>query len=1331
MSIIITIGGQVWPCVAGTLNITESLGGRSTCEFTVLREDAASPPVGAEVTVGDGAYLVFAGTIDEVERFTLGGSAAVESRIRCTDYAHILDRRLAGEYCWSGQRAGDLVRTICAQSLSDEGIGLDFVQDGPVVENFAIVYPTVAEAVTRLAEIAHYYWYVDYYRQLHFFSPETYDCPFSIGDGSRNFRSLTLRLTREEYANFVVVKLAQYVRSESETFHGDGSARTFTVGYPIAAEPEITLNGAPQTVGVAGVDTGKDWYWSAGSRDIQQDSGGTLLEPSDTLVVNYQGVDQTVVAAENAAEIAARQAVEGGSGRYEILRESGDQTTRTQGEQLAAAILDRLDAIPAVAKFESDGAVEPLITAVRVGQRISIGVTGYAPAASYLIRTIRIQDLPGTQYLKYEIEAVNGPLVGDAYDFFRDLAGGGGSMMAISGDGGTPAMPDAPNVTPVTSGDNRVRIVYQPYMSTNRWGFAGSVTFHTNADDYAVSLGIDINAESDHAGVRLLGSIAAPSAGQGDVTVMWYTDLWDLPVYPTETWTLAFRAYNRDGKQTPDPPTVGSLVVEGATQAGGGGGTSSPAPNVSAAVVANQGYDATWEAILIAWLVQQPSSSLTNWRGFRIIMERSDDPGNYYDMTGLIPADRALNGQFGSGPDPIRIEKADFPTGTISCAFRIVSENAAGQPQIITSEVWNAAFTPVNSPLMISPPPGATPNFTIPPQPTAVTIAESSRTLNSTDNQTYAMVTVTPAWPGGGTDADRVAWWLSEDNGATYGFRGFVHSTGPFSFPQLVYVGGKTIKVKVLACRGVQTPNESSATASNPLAMSGHSQPAATLVSAASVGSIKFMTNADGIQRWGVEYIQWTNPSSVADPHFFHSQVCITRGTWNGSTFTPMPTSQGHEGIERPIDEAWKTGETHVCRNTTGWAIPAASSPYQDFRLRIFCYDRSHVYKGNPATDGVLQTSCWSGGSQAILTPGQGSGMIRMDRAAGDSLGAGIVVAERFYEESTPKLQIAATHKLLSNSDFALGLGGWFTGGSPAITATPGEVRSGVNAVKGTGFWHISQVFTARPGDRVYAEAWVKALAGATQTAYMAVSAEDASENWLSWILAAGVTPANASDWYKLSGSGVCPSNTAYVRFYAFLATSSPTPESGTWACDDARCEVQQQETVGQSGGYTTELLVGTHLGGDTITAGLRAKRSDGLTTDVRDWGITLTEPGGVQIGRLRALDASGDYYPELTLRRESDANFITILHPSYLSMVGGSGYGSIALMSDNLLGPGIWMWSGALGDPPAITFNDQQVLTVRQPAIANLSGGATLSDVISKVNAILAMLRTHGLIAT
>ena len=57
--------------------------------------------------------------------------------------------------------------------------------------------------------------------------------------------------------------------------------------------------------------------------------------------------------------------------------------------------------------------------------------------------------------------------------------------------------------------------------------------------------------------------------------------------------------------------------------------------------------------------------------------------------------------------------------------------------------------------------------------------------------------------------------------------------------------------------------------------------------------------------------------------------------------------------------------------------------------------------------------------------------------------------------------------------------------------------------------------------------------------------------------------------------------------------------------------------------------------------------------------------------------------------------------------------------------GDGIPYFDGGLG------IDEVQVLTSQQPSIAALSGSPTTADIVSKINEIIIMLRTHGLIAS
>lgn len=76
----------------------------------------------------------------------------------------------------------------------------------------------------------------------------------------------------------------------SQNFTGDGQSKTWNVANPVAGVPTITVNGQAQTVGIQGVDTGKQFYYQLNSTAITQDNSGTTLRKDiDTLGVAYLG----------------------------------------------------------------------------------------------------------------------------------------------------------------------------------------------------------------------------------------------------------------------------------------------------------------------------------------------------------------------------------------------------------------------------------------------------------------------------------------------------------------------------------------------------------------------------------------------------------------------------------------------------------------------------------------------------------------------------------------------------------------------------------------------------------------------------------------------------------------------------------------------------------------------------------------------------------------------------------------------------------------------------------------------------------------------------------
>lgn len=103
-------------------------------------------------------------------------------------------------------------------------------------------------------------------------------------------QNLKLTTSGDLYRNRQILTNVTDTGIFSERRTGDGSTRTWNVSNPIVAPPTITLNGQAVTIGVKGVDTGKQFYYQLNSTTITQDSSQVILEKDiDTLAISYTG----------------------------------------------------------------------------------------------------------------------------------------------------------------------------------------------------------------------------------------------------------------------------------------------------------------------------------------------------------------------------------------------------------------------------------------------------------------------------------------------------------------------------------------------------------------------------------------------------------------------------------------------------------------------------------------------------------------------------------------------------------------------------------------------------------------------------------------------------------------------------------------------------------------------------------------------------------------------------------------------------------------------------------------------------------------------------------
>lgn len=183
---IVTIGGSTVTSQVrlGSVRIDDVLNETpNTAEFLF---DGSAPTIGAEVKIGLGtvstADLLFAGVIVSIEQAYEGKAVNPVWQVSCQDYTFTLNQaRPFG--IWSATSA-----TTIAQSLiTSYAAGFTSAGVQSSLASVSIVFngsEDLATCLTRLATLAGAYWYVDYAKDLHFFTSEAAGSPDTVGDQS-------------------------------------------------------------------------------------------------------------------------------------------------------------------------------------------------------------------------------------------------------------------------------------------------------------------------------------------------------------------------------------------------------------------------------------------------------------------------------------------------------------------------------------------------------------------------------------------------------------------------------------------------------------------------------------------------------------------------------------------------------------------------------------------------------------------------------------------------------------------------------------------------------------------------------------------------------------------------------------------------------------------------------------------------------------------------------------------------------------------------------------------------------------------------------------------
>ena len=417
-------------------------------------------------------------------------------------------------------RAGEIVADLVNTFAGLESIGTTNIDLGAVVDTIAFeAEATVSEAIGQLAALSNFVWWIDDDREL-FFKPRTYAAaPFSISASSGNYRSLAVRRTREDKVNSALVGIDwSQIPLTTQSFTGDGSARTFTLSNRCGLLHSITLDGQDVDFGVWLAESDRAWYWQYGSTTIRQDVDDDVLTAANTLEVKYYQLGANTVLEEDSSDISSTASQEGsGSGRYQHYYERN--LGQVQAALDAQALIAAKKSIVTEIQYETDQQVEPLCVTLRPGQLQTIANAARGiSSASYLIREVSIIDVGGA-WLKFTVKAITGTALMSTADYWRAVAGVGQTSTSATGAGGSssgstplPAAPD--NVTSVSAtyeyADEETIRVKIAYTAPSPLGNFVGVHVWEEPVDQSASGAIPLNSTALLNSTRNLGGTFAP-----------------------------------------------------------------------------------------------------------------------------------------------------------------------------------------------------------------------------------------------------------------------------------------------------------------------------------------------------------------------------------------------------------------------------------------------------------------------------------------------------------------------------------------------------------------------------------------------------------------------------------------------------------------------------------------------------------------------------------------------------------------------------------------------------------------------------------------------------
>lgn len=357
---------------------------RDTFDFEIRKAPGQTffPEKGSEVIVefGEGSdpSRIFGGTITSVERSVRSVNKVIY-RCQAVDYSFILDRKLVLER-FENTSVSDIIQELVYSYAED--FTFDNVVGDYVVEAISFNRIKISECLEKLAQITGYSWYVDYYKDIHFFPKNEEPAPFNLGDLSENFvwESLVIRDDFSQIRNSIVVQGGEIEGNEvSEEFTATGTEeerKLYRLAHKFAQMPAVYIGSTPITVGVEFLNDDADYeaMWDYNQKYLRFTPGNI---PADTEVITVTGIPlYKLIGKLNDSE----SVTEHGVWEFNIK----DDNIRSQEDMRSRALAE----LEAYKNGVTEGEFRTYESGLRSGQVITVQSTLLGVSEDYLIQSV-------------------------------------------------------------------------------------------------------------------------------------------------------------------------------------------------------------------------------------------------------------------------------------------------------------------------------------------------------------------------------------------------------------------------------------------------------------------------------------------------------------------------------------------------------------------------------------------------------------------------------------------------------------------------------------------------------------------------------------------------------------------------------------------------------------------------------------------------------------------------------------------------------------------------------------------------------------------------------